>query len=132
LALAHHIQRAIDRGVFASQSDVARRLGLTTARVTQVMNLLLLAPDLQERLLALEAVDGVEPVSEKVLRRAPSTRCWGSQRATVLPTLFIRYETPASCALDDSSGSVSATPCSAGGVGGAGNIGKNSRTRSAG
>ena len=81
IALAHHIQRAIDRGILAGQSDVARRLGLTTARVTQVMNLLLLAPELQEQLLFLEAVDGVEPASEKQWRSICACRPWSDQRA---------------------------------------------------
>jgi len=38
------------------------------ARVSQLLDLLMLAPDLQERILDLEAVDGVEPLSERSLR----------------------------------------------------------------
>jgi hypothetical protein len=33
--------------------------------VTQLLDLTLLAPDIQEAVLALEAVDGVEPMSER-------------------------------------------------------------------
>jgi len=68
LALAHKIQHAIDRGVVIDRAEVARRLGLTRARVTQLLDLTLLAPDIQEAVLALEAVDGAEPVSERALR----------------------------------------------------------------
>lgn len=81
LALAHKIQDAIDRGAVRDQAEAARRLGLTRARVTQLMGLTLLAPDIQEKLLFAEAVDGVEPVSERELRRAAHLEWWSSQRA---------------------------------------------------
>ena len=64
LALAHHLQAAIDRGAIADRADVARKLGLTRARVTQLLDLLLLAPDLQDAVLALEAVERTGPLQE--------------------------------------------------------------------
>src|SRR5512133_4266849 len=79
LALAHHIQRALERGLVRNRATVARRLGLTEARVTQIMNLLYLAPDIQLRVLELEAVDGVEPTNEKAMRRAAITVRWSEQ-----------------------------------------------------
>ena len=54
LALAHHLQAVIDRGAVADRAAVARKLGLTRARVTQLLDLLMLAPDLQDAVLALE------------------------------------------------------------------------------
>src|SRR5450759_215481 len=63
LALAHQIQRAIDRGEIRDQAEAARRLGLTRARLTQILDLTLLAPDIQEEILLLEAIHGPEPVS---------------------------------------------------------------------
>jgi len=78
LALAHKIQDAIDRGVVRDRAEVARRLGLTRARLTQLMDLTLLAPDLQEQILFAESVDGVEPMSERELRTT-ITR-WDKQR----------------------------------------------------
>lgn len=45
LALAHTIQRAIDSGEIRDQAEAARRLGLTRARLTQILDLTLLAPD---------------------------------------------------------------------------------------
>ena len=65
LALAHKLQQAIDTGVVTDRAEIARRLGLTRARVTQIMNLLLLPVAEQERLLFLEAVDGREPMTER-------------------------------------------------------------------
>ena len=40
LALAHHLQAAIERGFVADQAALARKLGLTRARVTQLFDLL--------------------------------------------------------------------------------------------
>jgi len=80
LALAHHVQRAIDSGTVADRAAMAAELRLTRARVTQLLDLLLLAPDIQEAILSVEAVDGVEPFGERHLR--PLTRCrsWADQR----------------------------------------------------
>jgi hypothetical protein len=49
------------RQALRKQLEVARKLWLTRARVTQPLDLMLLAPDLQEQLIDLEAVDGVKP-----------------------------------------------------------------------
>ncbi len=80
LALAHKIQEAIDRGAVPDRATVARRLGFTRARVTQLLDLVLLAPDIQEALLQLEAVDGEEPMSERALRPLVRTANWTEQR----------------------------------------------------
>jgi hypothetical protein len=82
LALAHHLQRAIDKGLVADRAAVARKLGLTRARVTQLLDLLLLAPDLQLQVLKLEAVDGIEPTSERPLRRIAHVARWPAQEAS--------------------------------------------------
>ena len=79
LALAHHIQNAIDRGVVADRAAVARKLGFTRARITQLLDLLLLAPDIQARVLELEAVDGVESMSERALRGVAHAGAWAEQ-----------------------------------------------------
>ena len=87
LALAHHLQVAIDKGIVADRASVARSLGFTRARVTQLLDLLLLAPDIQERVLGLEAVDGVEPVGERALRDVAHAGTWVEQRAEFHTTL---------------------------------------------
>ena len=72
LALAHQIQAAIDRGQVRDRAEVARRLGLTRARLTQIMDLTLLDSRTQERVLFMDTADGDEPLAERSLRRARS------------------------------------------------------------
>jgi hypothetical protein len=81
LALAHDIQGKLDRGEYKDQAAAAKVCGLSSARVSQLLDLALLAPDIQEEVLFLEAVDGVEPNSERELRRALSSPVWAEQRA---------------------------------------------------
>ena len=80
LALAHRLQAAIDRGDYRDRAELARQLGFTRARVTQLLDLLLLAPDLQEQVLHLEAIDGVEPLAERALRDIVRHESWAEQR----------------------------------------------------
>ena len=87
LALAHHIQGAIERRVVADRAEVARKLGPTRARITQLLDLTLLAPDLQTRVLELEAVDGVEPLTERELRQVVDAGSWEQQRAALATVL---------------------------------------------
>ncbi|MCK6446189.1 MAG: hypothetical protein L6Q99_07320 [Planctomycetes bacterium] len=51
LALAYWIERQIESGALADYATAARLLGLTRARLTQVVNLQLLPPEEQGRLL---------------------------------------------------------------------------------
>ncbi len=80
LALAHSLQRRIERGEFADMAALARGVGFTRARVTQLMDLLLMAPDIQEQILFLEVPPGPQPLSERVLRRALRSLDWNEQR----------------------------------------------------
>jgi hypothetical protein len=75
LARAHH-QSAIDRGLVADQAAVACKLGLT--QVTQLLDLLMLAPDIQEALLF---GDGGTGQAERRLRAVVAAGEWGKQRA---------------------------------------------------
>lgn len=81
LALAHHLNTAVERGVVADHAALARKLGLTRARLTQLLDLTLLAPDLQSQVLELEAVNGVEPLRERQLRAMVAAGTWPQQRA---------------------------------------------------
>lgn len=76
LALAHRIQRAIETGEVKDQAEAARMLGLTSARVSQLLDLTLLAPDIQERLLTVEAGS----LSERALRSVSGIEDWNGQR----------------------------------------------------
>ena len=82
LALAHEIVRHIDEGTFADQADAARALGFTRARITQLVDLTLLAPDLQEEILFGEVVVGRDWVTERSLRLILRHSAWAEQRST--------------------------------------------------
>ncbi|MCA9000150.1 MAG: hypothetical protein KDA80_24345, partial [Planctomycetaceae bacterium] len=49
-------------------------------RMTQIMNLLLLAPEIQEELLHLPKVTGKDVITEKLLRPIVAEVEWGTQR----------------------------------------------------
>jgi hypothetical protein len=51
LALAHKFQGMLERGEVKSMADLARLGRVSRARITQTMDLLMLAPDIQENLL---------------------------------------------------------------------------------
>ena len=80
LALAHRLETAIEGREYKDRADVARQLGFTRARVTQLLDLTLLAPDIQEQVLDLEAIDGREPLTERGLREVVGMVGWGEQR----------------------------------------------------
>jgi hypothetical protein len=80
LALAHHLQELIDQGLVADYADIARLSGITRARVTQIMNLTLLAPQIQEKLLSY----GTETIfthnlNKNAIRMALKTPIWNEQ-----------------------------------------------------
>lgn len=80
LALAHALENAIEEGFYENRAEVASVLGLTRARITQFLGLTMLAPDIQEELLFLEAIDGVEPLSVRALRPIARMASWREQR----------------------------------------------------
>ncbi len=69
LALAHHVERLVEAGELTGYAEAARSLGLTRARMTQVMNLLLLAPEIQEQVLV-RKINGSERRLRKVVKEA--------------------------------------------------------------
>lgn len=81
LALAHRFERLVETGVATDYADLARLGRVTRARVTQIMNLLVLAPDIQEAILYWPPVtSGKDPVSERGLRAVVAELEWGRQR----------------------------------------------------
>lgn len=80
LAVAHELQRMLDDGTVETASDLADRLGLTRARITQLLDLTLLAPDIQEQVLTIETERGRDPVNEQQLRRIVRHTDWEEQR----------------------------------------------------
>ncbi len=61
-------RRQIDTGEVRNQAAIARREGITRARVTQVMGLLCLAPDTREHILAIPETIRRPGISERSLR----------------------------------------------------------------
>jgi len=81
LALAHHIQELVDTGQVRDLAEVARRGHISRARMTQIMNLLLLAPDIQEKILFLpETTQGSDSLTERHLRQVLGELSFENQR----------------------------------------------------
>jgi len=81
MALAIRFEELIISGRCADMAAIAEVTMVTQPRITQVMNLLHLAPDIQEELLFLPRVmRGRDPIHEKMLRRLCALVCWREQR----------------------------------------------------
>ncbi len=81
MALAIKYERMIQGGLVRDYSDLARLGGVTPARMTQIMGMLNLAPDIQESILFLPLVEkGRDPIPERVLWRICGEREWRRQR----------------------------------------------------
>ena len=82
LGLAHALQQRIDGGESSNQAALARALGFSRERISNVLDLLLLAPDIQEEILFLECPPGAQPLSEADLHASIlRTPDWGEQRS---------------------------------------------------
>ena len=80
MALAIHFDGMLRKGVVADQSELAHICEVTQPRITQIMNLLHLAPDIQERLLFLPRVEsGKEEVCLKDLQGVAREWRWERQ-----------------------------------------------------
>ena len=75
IALAHHIEELIERGELCDYAEAAERLGLTRARLWQICDLALLAPDIQAAVL----LGHVEP-RDRHLREVGRHPLWTDQR----------------------------------------------------
>ena len=82
MALAIRFDDLLRDGQVLDQSELARLAHVTQPRITQIMNLLHLAPDIQEELLHLPPVEaGNDPLTERDLRPITRMRDWRRQRA---------------------------------------------------
>ncbi len=79
LALAIQMQGYVARGEVTDYADLARLAHVTRARITQLMNLLLLASDIQEEILFM-IVDS-PAITERSLRPITAIPDWSRQRA---------------------------------------------------
>ena len=81
MALAIKFDRLIAEGAVRDQSQLAELGHVTRARVTQIMNLLHLAPDIQEAILFLPRTErGRDPIRERMVRRIVAEPDWRKQR----------------------------------------------------
>ncbi len=91
MALAIRIEGLITSGAIADQAEAARLGHITRARMTQIINLLLLAPDIQEAILNLPRVTrGRDPIVETHLRRLVQERSWTRQREAWVRLVEVR------------------------------------------
>lgn len=80
-ALAIHLDELIRKGTVRDYADLARLGGVTRARITQIMNLLNLALDIQEQLLFFPGMaSGRDSVSEREIRRSSTIADWKNQQ----------------------------------------------------
>ena len=78
MALAIKFQDMVDRGEVRDYADLARLGYVTRARVTQIMNLLLLAPQIQEALLDYQHHEHIQP-HEQGVRAVVKAVAWTDQ-----------------------------------------------------
>ena len=81
MALAIRFEQLVQDGVVPDYAALARLGHVTRARMTQLMNLLNLAPEIQEGILFLPLVErGRAPITERDLRPIASVPDWRKQR----------------------------------------------------
>ena len=82
LALAIRLESLVRAGEVADYATLAAVGHVSRARITQITNLVLLAPDIQEAILFLPAVKcGSDPIVERDVRPIAAEPDWGKQRA---------------------------------------------------
>jgi hypothetical protein len=77
MALAIRLEGLIRNGTIRDYAELARRGGVTRARMTQIVKLLNLAPDIQEQILFLASAKGI---NERNLRPIVRRIDWDEQR----------------------------------------------------
>jgi hypothetical protein len=81
MALAVHMEALVRKGEVADYAELARLAHVTRARMTQIMNLMHLAPDIQEAILDLPRWKGDRaPIREKMVRPIAAEMDWRKQR----------------------------------------------------
>ena len=81
LALAIHFEYLIRRDEADSYAELARLGGVTRERMSQIMKLIWLAPDIQQAILYLPPTpSGRYPLSEFAVRKIANEHCWITQR----------------------------------------------------
>ena len=81
MALAIHFERLLRDGEVSDVKELARLCHVTQPRISQILALNMLAPEIQEELLFLPEVTAGRPaVQERMLRPIAAEPDWGRQR----------------------------------------------------
>ena len=81
LALAHRLEHLVATGAVRNHAELARLGHVSYARISQIMNLLLLAPDIQEQILFWSLPPrGRDPIHLRHLQPIAANRNWHGQR----------------------------------------------------
>ena len=81
LALAHRMEGLVRTAAVRDYAELARLGGVSRSRISQIVGLLGLAPDIQEEILFLpRTVKGQDPIHERHIRRIASEADWDAQR----------------------------------------------------
>jgi hypothetical protein len=89
MALAIRLEELVKDGTVQSYAELAQLGHVTRARMTQIMKLLQLAPDLQEQLLFLPPLKGL---NERNLRAVVQQLDWSKQRPIFEKVIVTRTE----------------------------------------
>lgn len=92
MALAIRFDTLVRRGEVDSHADLARLGQVTRARISQIMDLLCLAPDIQEEILFLPLIERErDAISEHELRVVCAVADWREQRRRWRATLGAQH-----------------------------------------
>ena len=81
MALAIRFERLVEEGQVRDYAEIARLGHVSRARLTQIMNLRQLAPEIQEEILFLpRVIQGKDPITERDLRPIAAELDWEGQR----------------------------------------------------
>lgn len=81
--MAYRWHQALETGEVRNAKELAARLGVSQPRVSMILSLLFLAPDLQEEILGLREEHRLDALGLQALLRLARLRSWESQRATL-------------------------------------------------
>jgi hypothetical protein len=95
LALAFRLDELVRAGVIADYATLAELAQVSRARISQITNLLVLAPDIQETLLFLPRTErGRDPIHLRQLQPLTQIADWGEQRKRWQALLSNRESAP--------------------------------------
>ena len=81
MALVIRYPQLVDDGYVSTRAELSQIAEVSRARLTQLMNLLLLAPDIQEEILFLPLTEASqEPISDRDMRPIVTESDWEKQR----------------------------------------------------